>query len=85
MLSPQERFCHVSQAAVSPVGHLLVVVGKGRVVRSAPLNHAFLHPDVSGPQGDECPPRYPPFVSLCNVTAQGDAVTGWGQLKEKTT
>ena len=82
MLSPQERFRRINQASVSPVGHLLAVAVKGKVVQLAPLSRAFLCPDVREPEGDKCPGRCPP---LCNVTAQGDTVTGWGQLKEMTT
>ena len=84
MLSPQERFCRISQASVCPVGHLLAVAVKGKLVQLAPLSRAFLCPDVREPEGDKCPGCCAPLVSLCNVTAQGDTVTGWGQLKEMT-
>ena len=85
MLSPQERFRRISRASVSPVGCLLAGAVKGKVVQLAPLSRASLCPDVREPEGDKCPGRCAPLVSLCNVTAQGDTVTGWGQLKEMTT
>lgn len=84
MLSPQERFCRISQASVCPVGHLLAVAVKGRLAQLAPLSRTFLCPDMREPEGDKCPGCRAPLVSLCNVTAQGDTVTGWGQRQGMT-